>query len=64
MMIPQEDCLSVNFINRKAQTSIKIARSTTRLVTYPRTRPMTLLATEDDPMSTSICILQKISTRG
>jgi len=24
---------------------------------------MTLLATEEDPMSTSICILQKISTR-
>lgn len=35
-------------------TSIKIPRSTTKLVTYPRTRPMTLLATDDDPISTSI----------
>jgi hypothetical protein len=48
---------------RKAQTSIKMARSTTRLVTYPRTRPMTPLATEDDPMSTSICIIQKITLK-
>lgn len=32
-----------------------MARSTTKLVTYPRTRPITLLATVDDPISTSIC---------
>lgn len=25
------------------------------LVTYPKTSPMTLLATDDDPISTSIC---------
>jgi hypothetical protein len=35
-----------------------IERSTTKLVTYPRTRPMTPLATEDDPMSTSIYITE------
>nr|GMC61366.1 hypothetical protein Iba_chr02bCG19370 [Ipomoea batatas] len=40
---------------------IRIARSTTRLVTYPSTRPMMLLATEDEPMSTSICTMLGIN---
>jgi hypothetical protein len=38
-----------------AHTSIKIPRSTTMLVTYPRTRPIMLRATDEEPMSTSIC---------
>lgn len=42
--------------NKTKQTSITIARSTTRLVTEPRTRLMTLLATDDEPISTSICM--------
>ena len=49
--------LSQSTESKKAQTSIKIARSTTMLVTYPRTRPMILLATDDEPISTSICII-------
>lgn len=38
----------------KDHTSINTARSTTILVTYPRTRPIILLATDDEPISTSI----------
>jgi hypothetical protein len=52
-----EEYFFCKYNSGKGQTSIKIARSTTMLVTYPRTRPMTLLATEDDPISTSICII-------
>lgn len=37
------------------RTSMTMARSTTMLVTYPRTRLMTPLATDDEPISTSIC---------
>lgn len=50
----------INIIARKSHTSMRIARSTTRLVTYPKTRPMTLLATDDEPISTSICMIPKI----
>jgi len=57
--IKHKDTSSIHIIARKAHTSIRIARSTTRLVTYPRTRPITLLATDDDPISTSICQIQK-----
>jgi len=36
-------------------TSIRIARSTTRAVMYPRAKPTTFLATDEDETSTSIC---------
>jgi hypothetical protein len=44
----------INKIKMRMITSIKMARSTTTLVTYPRTRLTTPRATDDDPMSTSI----------
>jgi hypothetical protein len=48
------NCVQSSFLQDQI-TSIKMARSTTTLVRYPRTRPTTPRATDDDPMSTSIC---------
>lgn len=42
-------------IRKTQQTSMRIARSTTIPVIYPRTKLIMLLATDDEPMSTSIC---------
>lgn len=51
------DYFPLHSVNIIVQTSIRIARSTTMLVTYPRTKWMILLATDEEPISTSICMV-------